>query len=79
MESDREKRLILWFDDIIIDDVALVGGKTASLGEMYQKLISQGVNVPWGFAITRLCLPVSYQGGPDRGDHKGCPSWPQYP
>lgn len=51
MESDREKRLILWFDDIIIDDVALVGGKTASLGEMYQKLISQGVNVPWGFAI----------------------------
>lgn len=50
MESDREKRLILWFDDIIIDDVALVGGKTASLGEMYQKLISQGVNVPWGFA-----------------------------
>lgn len=52
MESDREQRLILWFDDITIDDVALVGGKTASLGEMYQRLISQGVNVPWGFAIT---------------------------
>jgi len=52
MQSDRAKRLILWFDEITIDDVPLVGGKNASLGEMYQKLTSQGVNIPWGFAIT---------------------------
>ncbi len=52
MGSDREKRLVLWFDEIGIDDVPLVGGKNASLGEMYQRLTSQGVNIPWGFAIT---------------------------
>ncbi len=35
-----------------MDDVALVGGKNASLGEMVRELTSQGVNVPRGFAIT---------------------------
>ena len=34
------------------DDVALVGGKNASLGEMYQHLSEAGVRVPGGFAIT---------------------------
>lgn len=43
---------ILWFDQIGIKDVPLVGGKNASLGEMYSKLSSQGINVPNGFAIT---------------------------
>ena len=52
MAPDREEKLILWFDEINIDDVPLVGGKNASLGEMYQKLTSQGVNIPGGFAIT---------------------------
>ena len=52
MALEREKRLILWFDEIGIGDVPLVGGKNASLGEMYQKLTSQGVNIPGGFAIT---------------------------
>jgi pyruvate,water dikinase len=52
MAVEREKRLTLWFDEITIDDVPLVGGKNASLGEMYQKLTSQGVNIPGGFAIT---------------------------
>ncbi len=33
-------------------DVALVGGKNASLGEMIQALSSQGINVPEGFATT---------------------------
>jgi pyruvate,water dikinase len=32
--------------------VSLAGGKNASLGEMYQKLTSKGVNIPYGFAIT---------------------------
>jgi len=35
-----------------IDDIPMVGGKNASLGEMYQKLHQQGINIPNGFAIT---------------------------
>lgn len=52
MGVSHEKELILWFEDIGIDDVPLVGGKNASLGEMYQHLTSEGVAVPHGFAIT---------------------------
>lgn len=52
MGVDHEKAFILWFDDIGIDDVPLVGGKNASLGEMYQHLTAEGVAVPHGFAIT---------------------------
>jgi pyruvate,water dikinase len=52
MTTKRDKKLILWFDEITIHDVPLVGGKNASLGEMYQKLTSKGVNIPGGFAIT---------------------------
>jgi pyruvate,water dikinase len=52
MALKREKKLILWFDEIGIGDVGLVGGKNASLGEMYQRLTSKGVNIPGGFAIT---------------------------
>jgi pyruvate, water dikinase len=40
------------FRDLGIDDVALVGGKNASLGEMYQTLSGEGVRVPNGFATT---------------------------
>ncbi|MCK5121224.1 MAG: phosphoenolpyruvate synthase, partial [Methylococcales bacterium] len=43
---------IRFFEEIGINDIPLVGGKNASLGEMYQKLGSQGVKVPNGFAIT---------------------------
>lgn len=43
---------IKWFEEIGIDDVPLVGGKNASLGEMYRGLAGQGVRVPNGFAIT---------------------------
>jgi pyruvate,water dikinase len=49
---DKEKAYILWFNQLSIDDVPLVGGKNASLGEMYQELTSKGVQVPNGFAIT---------------------------
>ena len=47
-----ERRHIRFFSEISADDVALVGGKTASLGEMYRRLSSHGVKVPNGFAIT---------------------------
>jgi len=45
-------RFIKWFADITIEDVPLVGGKNASLGEMYRELIPRGIRVPNGFAIT---------------------------
>ncbi len=43
---------VRWFDQVSIEDVASVGGKNASLGEMYQSLASRGVRVPNGFATT---------------------------
>ncbi|MGZ3276447.1 MAG: PEP/pyruvate-binding domain-containing protein, partial [Caulobacteraceae bacterium] len=43
---------IRWFDDLGIEDVASVGGKTASLGELYSALSGASVKVPRGFAIT---------------------------
>ncbi len=43
---------IRWFNEIGIEDVAEVGGKNASLGEMYRNLTKEGVSVPNGFAVT---------------------------
>ncbi|HEX8789819.1 MAG TPA: phosphoenolpyruvate synthase [Polyangiaceae bacterium] len=43
---------IRWFRDVAADDVALVGGKNASLGEMVRELAPLGVEVPDGFAVT---------------------------
>ncbi|MFH0853422.1 MAG: phosphoenolpyruvate synthase [bacterium] len=48
----RTKAFILPFKKVGVEDVGLVGGKNASLGEMYQNLLSKGVRVPNGFAIT---------------------------
>ena len=50
--ADRSKNFILWFNEIGIDDVPMVGGKCASLGEMYRKLHDKGISIPNGFAIT---------------------------
>jgi len=47
-----EYRYVRFFKDVGIGDVALVGGKNASLGEMYRELVPQGVRVPNGFAVT---------------------------
>ena len=45
-------RYIKWFNELGIEDVAEVGGKNASLGEMYQNLKDEGILIPNGFAIT---------------------------
>jgi len=45
-------KFIKFFEELGIKDVPQVGGKNASLGEMYQKLTKQGVNIPNGFATT---------------------------
>ena len=55
-----EQKLILWFNEIGKDDIPLVGGKNANLGEMYQNLTNAGnetfpkekIKVPFGFAVT---------------------------
>jgi pyruvate, water dikinase len=49
---NKENKFILWFDQVNNDDVKYVGGKNASLGEMYSKLTKKGINIPNGFAIT---------------------------
>jgi len=49
---NKKEDFILWFDQINYDDVPFVGGKNASLGEMYTNLTKLGVNVPNGFAVT---------------------------
>ena len=45
-------RYIRWFDQIGMEDIPLVGGKNASLGEMIRELVPRGIKVPNGFAIT---------------------------
>ena len=47
-----ETTFIRWFGGVGLNDVAAVGGKNASLGELYQQLGAAGVRVPNGFAIT---------------------------
>jgi pyruvate,water dikinase len=46
------RKTILWFKELTLKNVPQVGGKNASLGEMYQKLGQQGVRIPNGFATT---------------------------
>ena len=48
----ERSKYLKFFDEIGIEDVPIVGGKNASLGEMYRKLSAQGIRVPNGFAIT---------------------------
>jgi pyruvate, water dikinase len=50
--DSKEDAFVLWFDQVGIVDIPLVGGKNASLGEMIRELKGKGVNVPNGFATT---------------------------
>ena len=62
-------RLIRWFRDTGADDVASVGGKGASLGEMFNNLTQRGVLIPDGFTTTVDAYRRFLAGpaGPDRG------------
>lgn len=51
-KASREEALVLWYQDCGIADVAKVGGKNASLGEMMQHLGPEGIRIPNGFATT---------------------------
>ena len=50
------KSQIKKFNELGIKDVAIVGGKNASLGEMYNELTSKGVRIPNGFATTSFAF-----------------------
>ncbi|KAB8332010.1 phosphoenolpyruvate synthase [Scytonema tolypothrichoides VB-61278] len=60
--SSKERSLILWFDQVGITDIPIVGGKNASLGEMIQQLTPKGINVPIGFATTAYAYRYFIQG-----------------
>ncbi|MGF1486201.1 MAG: phosphoenolpyruvate synthase [Prochloraceae cyanobacterium] len=49
---NQNNKYIRWYADLCKDDVAIVGGKNASLGEMISNLQEKGVRVPNGFATT---------------------------
>ncbi|MFI5382677.1 MAG: phosphoenolpyruvate synthase [Methanosarcina thermophila] len=49
---EKENKYIRWFEETTIDDIPLVGGKNASLGEMYRELTKKGVKIPNGFSVT---------------------------
>jgi pyruvate, water dikinase len=55
------KPLIKRFEEILINDVPIVGGKNASLGEMYNKLSSRGIRVPPGFATTAFAFETFFE------------------
>jgi len=70
--ADKSNSFILWFEEVGRDRVADVGGKNSSIGEMIQKLVPSGINVPGGFATTseafwtflrhnNLLDPIQYQ------------------
>jgi len=50
--AEENKKNVLWFNELGISNVPQVGGKNASLGEMYNNLLSKGVNLANGFATT---------------------------
>ena len=50
--TDGADTLVAWFEQLGAGDVSRVGGKAASLGEMYRSLSDRGVRVPNGFATT---------------------------
>ncbi|MCT7973322.1 phosphoenolpyruvate synthase [Laspinema olomoucense] len=51
-KGSKETQFVLFFEEVGLADLGLVGGKNSSLGEMIQQLESKGVNVPTGFATT---------------------------
>ena len=50
--SGNKSKYTRWFEETTIEDVPLVGGKNASLGEMYRELTSKGIKIPNGFSVT---------------------------
>lgn len=77
--NSRDDSLLLWFSEVGKNDAHLVGGKGASLGELYRKLVPMGVRVPNGFTTTALAYrrflaaDVSRDAWIDVSDAEGLP------
>ncbi len=58
------ERLVVWLDEVGIEDIPIVGGKNASLGEMIKHLSPKGIRIPYGFVVTAEAYRyfVSYNG-----------------
>ena len=70
---NRHGAYIRWFAELGLDDIPLVGGKNASLGEMYRALSATGVSVPPGFAITADAYRAFlHEAQLDQTDHRPC-------
>ncbi|MEX1301064.1 MAG: PEP/pyruvate-binding domain-containing protein, partial [Desulfotignum sp.] len=52
MNKAKQDNYVRWFEDLNSEDVGLVGGKNASLGEMVRALKNKNILVPDGFATT---------------------------
>ena len=52
MAEEKTQNFVKWYKEVGIVDIPSVGGKNAALGEMYSNLVSLGVNIPDGFALT---------------------------
>lgn len=52
MQAQDDASYVRWFGSLRLEDVPLVGGKNASLGELYSALAAEGIRVPNGFALT---------------------------
>ncbi len=52
MSQSSERSLVLWLDEVTIDDIPIAGGKNASLGEMIRNLAPLGVKIPYGYVVT---------------------------
>jgi pyruvate, water dikinase len=50
--ATQDIRQLIWFEELRREDVALVGGKNSSLGEMVSQLEPLGIKVPPGYATT---------------------------
>ncbi len=61
MTTAHGGKFVKWFSEVRIEDVPLVGGKNAALGEMYSNLVPLGVNVPDGFALTAEAYRYFFQ------------------
>ncbi|MBI3993211.1 MAG: phosphoenolpyruvate synthase [Candidatus Lambdaproteobacteria bacterium] len=66
--KSKSKQLIYWFSDLGIKDVPIVGGKNASLGEMFANLTEKGVRVPDGYAISAYAYEYYVDSSGIRGE-----------
>jgi pyruvate,water dikinase len=52
LENMKQDKYVRWFEDLDSEDVSIVGGKNASLGEMIKTLKGKDIRIPDGFATT---------------------------